>query len=110
MKALLFAVLILILSLGCGGYGSGMGTTPAPTPAISPSSGTYSVPLTITISDSLPGSTIYVTTDGSMPSLSSPIYKGPFSLPQTGPVKVQAFAAAGGYNASPVAVANFTLQ
>jgi hypothetical protein len=87
-----------------------MGNTPAPTPSISPGSGTYSTPLAVSISDSMPGTVIYVTTDGSMPTLSSPIYQGPFSLTQGGPVKVQAIAAAGGYSTSPVAVASFTLQ
>jgi len=110
MKSLLVATVLLLVGVGCGGYGSGMGNTPAPTPSISPGSGTYSTPLTVSISDSVPGMVIYVTTDGSMPTLSSPIYHGPFSLTQAGPVKVQAIAVAGGYTTSPVAVASFTLQ
>ena len=108
MKAVLFAVLILIINLGCGGYGSGMGTAPAPAPAIAPGSGTYSTPLAISISDNLPNATIYVTLDGTMPTLSSPVYHGPFMITQS--AKVQAIASAGGYTASQVAVANFTLQ
>lgn len=110
MKLLWVGILTLIFNLGCGGYGSGMGMTPAGAPLIAPASGMYSTPLTVTISDSLPGAVIYVTTDGSMPSLSSPIYHGPFSLTQPGQVRVQAIAAAGGYSTSSVAVANFTLQ
>ena len=110
MKLLWIGILALVFNLGCGGYGSGMGTTPAPAPQIAPSSGTYSTPLTVTISDSVPGTVIYVTMDGSMPSLSSPIYRGPFSVTQAGQVKVQAIAAAGGYSTSPVTVATFTLQ
>jgi Chitobiase/beta-hexosaminidase C-terminal domain len=108
MKSLLLGILVLIFNLGCGGYGSGMGMTPAPAPMISPGSGTYSTPLSVTIADSAPSAVIYVTVDGSMPSLSSPVYKGPFMITQS--AKVQAIAAAGGYSASPVAVANFTLQ
>jgi hypothetical protein len=109
---LLAVSLLLLINLGCGGYGSGsgMGMTPAAPPQIAPSSGTYPTPLTVTISESTPGAVIYVTTDGTMPMLSSPIYQGPFSLTQAGAVKVQAIAAAGGYSTSSVAVANFTLQ
>ena len=62
------------------------------------------------LGDSTPGALIRVTADGTMPTLSSPIYQGPFSLTQPGAVKVQAIAAAGGYSTSSVAVANFTLQ
>ena len=110
MKSLSAAILLLLVTLGCGGYGSGMGTTLAPAPAIAPAGGTYATPLTVTLSDSLQNATIYVTTDGSTPTVSSPVYRGPFTLSQPGQVKVQAIAAAGGYNTSPAAIANFTLQ
>jgi hypothetical protein len=85
-----------------------MGMTAAPAPAVSPASGTYPTPLTVTIQDSLQSATIYVTIDGSMPTLSSPIYRGPFSITQS--AKVQAIAVNNGYSTSPVAVANYTLQ
>ena len=110
MRLLPAALLLLLINLGCGGYGSGMGTNPAPTPAISPSAGNYTTPLTVTISDSLQNAVIYVTVDGSTPTLSSPIYRGPFMLTQAGSAQVKAIAAAGGYAASSVASANFTLQ
>jgi Chitobiase/beta-hexosaminidase C-terminal domain len=110
MKLLLGTILLLLVGTGCGGYGSGMGTTPAPVPAIAPTGGAYSTPLTVTISDSLANAVIYVTTDGSAPTLSSPIYRGPMTLSQAGQVTVRAIAAAGGYATSPVASANFTLQ
>jgi len=57
-----------------------IGMTPAALPELSPSSGTYATPLTVTIGDSTPGAVIYVMTDGTTPTLSSPIYQGPFSL------------------------------
>lgn len=110
MKSLAAVVLFLLTIAGCGGYGSGMGTKPAPTPAIAPASGMYQTPLSVTISDSLSSAVIYVTTDGSMPSLSSPVYHGPIMLTQAGTVRVQAIAFAGGYATSSVMVANFTLQ
>ena len=108
MKSLLFTIFVLLINLGCGGYGSGMRMTPAAAPLIAPAAGTYSTPLTVTITDSVQNAVIYVTVDGSMPSLSSPVYHGPFMITQS--AKVQAIAAAGGYNTSPVAIANFTLQ
>jgi len=111
MKPLLvMGIVLLTFSLGCGGYGGGMGTTPAAMPAIAPAGGTYATPLTVNITDSLQNATIYYTTDGSTPTLSSPIYRGPFTLSQAGSRQVQAIAAAGGYVTSSVAIANFTLQ
>jgi hypothetical protein len=110
VKLLWVGILALVFNLGCGGYGMGMGATPAAAPQIAPGSGTDATPLTVTISDSTPGAVIYVTIDGSMPSLSSPVYHGPFALTQAGQVTVQAIAAAGGYSTSPVAVATYTLQ
>ena len=110
MKCLIIATLILLTTVGCGGYGSGMGNTPAPVPAIAPASGTYATPLNVTISDSLMNATIYFTTDGSTPTLSSHIYQGPFQLTQAGQVTVRAIAAAGGYSTSAGTSANFTLQ
>lgn len=108
MKFLWVGVLALVINLGCGGYGSGMGMTATPAPAISPASGTYPTPLTVSIQDGLQGTTIYVTVDGSMPSLSSPIYRGPFAITQS--ARVQAIAVANGYSTSPVGVASYTLQ
>ena len=110
MKQLSPVMLFLLFSLGCGGYGSGMGTNPAPLPQISPATGSYSTPLTVTITDGLQNAVIYVTTDGSMPTLSSPVYRGPFTLSQSGQVRVQAIVGAGGYSASSITVANFALQ
>ncbi|HEY4933964.1 MAG TPA: chitobiase/beta-hexosaminidase C-terminal domain-containing protein [Terriglobales bacterium] len=108
MKSLLVGILALVINLGCGGYGSGMGMTTAPAPTISPASGTYPAPLTVTISAGVQNAVIYVTVDGSTPTLSSPVYKGPFVLNQS--AKVQAIALANGYSTSSVAVANYTLQ
>lgn len=108
MKFLWAPILFLVTTVGCGGYGSGMGSTPAPAPLITPAAGTYAAPLTVTITDTVQNATIYVTTDGSMPTLSSPIYQGPFALNQS--AQVRAIAAAGGYSTSSMTIANFTLQ
>ena len=83
--------------------------TPAPAPAIAPPSGTYNGPQQmIAITDTLQGATIHFTTDGSMPTLSSPIYRGPFAITQT--TRVEAIAAANGYSTSSVAVADYALN
>jgi hypothetical protein len=86
-----------------------MGMTPAPMPAISPPSGTYNGPQQIiSISDSLQNVTVYYTTDGTMPTLASPVYAGPFAITRT--TRVEAIAAANGYSTSTVAVADYTLN
>ena len=110
MKPVVAVMVLLLLSAGCGSYGSGMGTKPAPTPQIAPVGGMYATPLTITITDSVQNAVIYYTTDGTTPTLSSPIYRGPFTLTQQGQASVQAIVAAGGYATSAVTIANFTLQ
>ncbi len=52
----------------------------APTPTFSPAPGTYHSPQTITISDSLAGSTIYYTLDGSTPTRASAVYATPITI------------------------------
>jgi len=110
VKILAACTLLLLPTLGCGGYGSGsMGMTPAAAPLIAPPSGTYNGPQQmITISDSLQGATIYFTTDGTMPTLNSAIYRGPFAISRS--TRVEAIAAANGYSTSAVTVADYTLQ
>lgn len=44
---------------------------PPPPPTFSPDGGTYDQPQTVTLSDTAPGATIYYTTDGSTPTISS---------------------------------------
>lgn len=51
-------------------------------PVITPATGTYPSPLTVTITAG-GGATIYYTTDGSMPTTASPVYAGPFVLTTT---------------------------
>lgn len=109
MKAFLVCVVMLLSTVACGGYGSGMGMTPAPTPAFSPPAGTYNGPQQmIAITDSLQGTIIYFTVDGTTPSLSSPIYRGAFAITRS--TRVEAIAAANGYMTSSVATADYTLQ
>ena len=80
---------------------------PAVTPTFSPAAGTYSSAQMVTISDTMPGATIYFTTGGALPMTSWPAYSGPFVL--TGPATVEAFASAIGYSNSVVASASYNI-
>ena len=58
---------------------------------------------TATLSDTTPGALLYYTTDGSMPTQSSSLYKGPFSVSKQSTVSAIAFAP--GYPPSNIASA-----
>ena len=71
-------------------------------PTLSPAAGSYMGAQTISITDGTPGAVIYYTTDGSVPTASSTLYSGPFSVSAT--ETVTALAIAAGYAGSaPVA-------
>jgi hypothetical protein len=53
---------------------------PVPTPVIGVASGTYTAPLSVTITDTDAATTIYYTTDGSTPTTSSSVYHGPIAV------------------------------
>lgn len=68
-----------------GGPASGVTTVdytivPAATPVFSVAAGTYATKQTISISDATAGATIYYTTNGTAPTTSSSVYKGPLTL------------------------------
>src|SRR6202007_1937314 len=77
-------------------------------PALSPVGGTYTSSVTVTITDSTSGATIYYTTDGSTPTTGSTPYSSPITLTQSATVK--AMAAATGMTNSSVASASYTIQ
>jgi hypothetical protein len=80
----------------------------AATPAISPVTGTYPSPLTVTITDTTPGATIYYTTNGTTPIVTpSDSYSMPFSLSAS--ATVNAMAVASGYSTSTMASAVYTV-
>ena len=78
----------------------------AATPVISPGSETFNGSVSMTITDSTPGATIYYTTNGSTPTTSSAVYSGKITVTATETIK--AIANASGYLASAVASATYT--
>jgi sugar lactone lactonase YvrE len=83
--------------------------TPAPTPVLSPAGGTFTYPASpsVQISDSAPGAEILYTTDGSAPTLDSPILETGISVNATETIK--AIAVVPGYAPSAVASATYTI-
>ena len=82
-------------------------TPTAPPPVLSPAPGVYASALTVSLSDTLNGSILYYTTDGSPPSTASIRYSGPFTIGATS--TVNAIAVAQGYNTSSVVSGTYTI-
>jgi hypothetical protein len=80
----------------------------AATPALSPSGGTFTSSVAVTLTDGTAGATIYYTTDGSTPTTSSATYAGPITVTQTTTIK--AIAGAPGYTTSAIASATYTIR
>lgn len=92
-------------------YAPNISQQAAATPVISPGTGTYSGPQTVSISCATPGSIIYFTTNGNVPLIGTTYtrtYSTPFLMPGTGTVR--AMAVASGMANSAIAVANFTIS
>lgn len=77
----------------------------AATPAFDPGPRSFSGSLTVSITDSSPGVSIYYTTDGTVPTQNSSLYSAPVSITST--TTFSAFATSPGYLPSPVASAVF---
>jgi hypothetical protein len=78
----------------------------AATPTISPNGGSFTDPVSVTLTCQTPGAAIRYTTDGAEPTAVATRYSGPFTLTQSSTVKARAFAA--GFHDSAVALATFT--
>lgn len=89
-------------------YGLLGGTPVAAAPVISPASQSFTGTLSVTIADSTPGASIYYTTDGSTPTVSSTLYTGPISVTTT--ETITAIASATGYLQSAPSSQTYTLQ
>ncbi len=68
-------------------------TLPAPT--ISPASGSYTSPLTVTITPYSSSFAVHYTLDGTVPTINSPLYTGPISLTSSAYVSAIAYANSG---------------
>ena len=79
----------------------------AGTPTFTPAPGTYSSAQTVTITCDTAGATIYFTTDGSTPSLSSAAYTGPINVAST--TTIQALSTANLMSNSAVSSARYIL-
>ena len=80
------------------------------TPTFSVAAGTYTAVQSVTISDATSGATIYYTTNGNTPTVSSPVYTGT-AIPVNVTTIIKAFAVgAPGYSNSPMATAIYTLN
>jgi hypothetical protein len=78
------------------------------TPSFSPSGGSYNSVQTVTIADATPGSTIYYTTDGSIPAaIPANKYTGQFVVSKT--TIVNAIATETGYTQSQMGTALYTI-
>ena len=80
----------------------------AAAPAFSPVPGSYTGPQSLTLADITPGAVIYYTTDGTLPTTASTIYKAP--LPLTASGTVSALAVAAGYANSTVTSGVYTIN
>jgi Astacin (Peptidase family M12A)/Chitobiase/beta-hexosaminidase C-terminal domain/Divergent InlB B-repeat domain len=80
---------------------------PAATPVFSPKPGKYSGMVNVSITDAIPGAMIFYTTDGSVPTTTSPQYSVPIVVSSTETLRADATAA--GYLRSAVATAKYTI-
>lgn len=61
------------------------------TPDIAPPAGTYTEPITVSMICGTDGAQIYYTTDGSEPSMASPLYTAPVNVFSSSTIKAKAF-------------------
>lgn len=83
---------------------------PAATPTLYPGGGTYPGPVTVTLSDTTNGATIYYTIDGSKPTTNSAVYSSSNPITVSSTAAIQAIAVASGYTTSAVATAGYVIE
>jgi uncharacterized protein (DUF1800 family) len=102
------AMLLILLGLAMPGLAADKKVVAA-VPVFSPPPGTYTAPVTVTLTTATAGATIYYTTDGSNPSRKTrPLYRGPIELTATTTVK--AFAFKKGFKASAVTTRTYKIN
>jgi hypothetical protein len=87
-------------------YGLLNGAAQAAAPAISPASESFASSVTVTMTDSTPGTSIHYTTNGTTPTAASSVYSGPITVTAT--ETIHAIAVAAGYLDSNVSTATYT--
>ena len=85
-------------------------TIAAATPTFSLASGTYTGAQSVTLSDSATAANIYYTTNGTYPTIYSTSCSNPCTITVSTSGTIEAMAAGGGYAASNVATANYTIK
>jgi arginine exporter protein ArgO len=80
---------------------------PLPMPTFLPVAGTYTTPQSVGISDTISGTTIYYTTNGTTPTTSSSVYNGPIAVSAS--ETLQAIAVETGYTNSLAGTAAYTI-
>lgn len=103
-RVLLLGSLACPLVIGCSGKADMKALA---VPAFNPPAGTYSSTQSVTIGDATAGATIYYTADGTPPTISSIVYKGPITVSSS--ETLQAIATETGYNNSPIVTAVYTI-
>jgi chitobiase/beta-hexosaminidase-like protein len=78
------------------------------TPLITPGSGTYSSAQTVSITDTTPNASIYYTTDGTAPAMSSTLYTSPIQVSRS--ETIEAIAIAPGLAQSDKAIATYIIK
>ncbi len=90
-------------------FTSGTTTPTAADPTFTPAPGTYATAQNVSLSSATTGATIYYTVDGSTPTTSSAVYSAPIVVSATS-LTIRAFAAASGYQSSPIVVGTYQIQ
>ena len=86
------------------------GTTQvAADPTFTPTPGTYASAQNVSLSSATPSATIYYTVDGSTPTTSSAVYSSPIVV-SAATLTIRAFAAATGYQNSPIVMGTYQIQ
>jgi hypothetical protein len=87
-------------------YGLLSGAQQAAAPVLSPGTESFTGSISVTITDSTSGATIYYTTNGTTPTTSSTKYTGPITVSST--ETINAIASASNYLTSPMTSATYT--
>jgi hypothetical protein len=102
------ALALLSLTVaGCGGSDNSAVTPVTATPTFSVAAGAYTTAQSVTLADTTSGAVIYCTTDGTTPTITSPVCSGAISV--TGSTTIAAIALAPSHTTSAISVATYLI-